>query len=265
MPSSPRVHPGTDERAASTLPDTSDQAPAPPAIVAEPRLALPAPTATRNDLHVGRRLFHFANGFTTATAYALLFTHEQVVRIFGTIACVVYILDRIRIAYPETVARRAPWVNRVLVRAEEQVREAAMTPYAIAVLLTILTVPKVAALIAIYALAIADPLAAVVGIRWGRRRIAQNRTLEGSGAFFAATFVIALVVFGWGTGAGAGTTFAASLVIALASAGFEVLPLRIDDNLTIPLFVGFATWIVCALYGVSLSGALALPVFPTAA
>ena len=105
-----------------------------------------APSATRHDLHLGRRLFHLLNGVATATAYALLFTHEQVVHIFGTVACLVYIIDRIRIAYPEAVARRAPWVNRTLVRAEEQVREAAMTPYAIAVLLTILTVPKLAAL-----------------------------------------------------------------------------------------------------------------------
>jgi dolichol kinase len=31
------------------------------------------------------------------------------------------------------------------------------------------------------------------------------------------------------------------------------LPLRIDDNLTIPLFVGFATWIVAAMFGIALS------------
>ena len=40
--------------------------------------------------------------------------------------------------------------------------------------------------------------------------------------------------------------------IALAAAICELLPLRIDDNLTIPLFVGFTTWIACGLYGVPL-------------
>jgi len=208
-----------------------------------------APSATRSDLHLGRRLFHLLNGVATATAYALFFTHEQVIHIFGTIACLVYIVDRIRIAYPEMVARRAPWVNRVLVRAEEQVRESAMIPYVIAVLLTILTVPKLAALVAIYTLAIADPLAAVVGIQYGRTRVAQNRTLEGSLAFFAATLVIAANVLGCGTGASGVAIAGASLTIALVAAVWEVLPLRIDDNLTIPLFVGFATWIVAALVG----------------
>jgi dolichol kinase len=213
-----------------------------------PAISLP----TRHDLQLGRRLFHCANGVATATGYALLFTHEQVIHIFGTIACIVYVVDRIRIAYPEVIARRAPWVNRLLVRAEEQVRESAMIPYAIAVLLTILTVPKAAAIVAIYTLAIADPLAAVVGITWGRRRIAQNRSLEGSAAFFTATLVIVAVVLGKGTDGSPFAIGGAAVTIALVGALCELLPLRIDDNLTIPLVVGFATWIVATTFGVPL-------------
>ena len=209
-----------------------------------------APSATRDHLQLGRRLFHAVNGIATATAYAVLFTHEQVVHIFGTIACIVYIIDRLRIAYPELAARWAPWANRMLLRAEEQVREAAMIPYAIAVLLTILTVPKPAALVAIYALAIADPLAAIVGIRWGKRRIARNRTLEGSLAFFGSTLTIAALVLAESTGAPGLTIAAAAFTIGLAAAVCELLPLRIDDNMTIPLFVGFTTWIGCGLSGV---------------
>jgi dolichol kinase len=215
----------------------------------------PAPAAvlaTRNDLHLGRRLFHFLNGVSTATAYALLFTHEQVIRIFGTIACLVYIVDRVRIAYPEALDRHAPWVNRLLVRAEERFRESAMTPYAIAVLLTVITVPKPAALVAIYTLAIADPLAAIVGIRWGRRRIGRNRSLEGSAAFFVTTLVIAWVVLGQGVNHSAAAVAGAAVTTAAAAAVCEILPLRIDDNMTIPLFVGFTTWIVAGLFGVPL-------------
>jgi dolichol kinase len=212
-----------------------------------------APSATRYDLQLGRRLFHLLNGVATASAYWLLFTHEQVIHIFGTIACIVYVVDRVRIAYPEAVARRAPWVNRVLIRAEERVRESAMIPYAIAVLLTILTMPKKAAIVGIYTLAVADPLAAVVGIRFGRRRIAANRTLEGSLVFFAATLVLAALVLGWGSEALPLAIAGAAGAIALAAAVCELVPLRIDDNLTIPLFVGFSTWIVAALCGLSLS------------
>ena len=211
------------------------------------------PSATRHDLQLGRRLFHLANGVAIATAYALLFTHEQVVHTFGAIACLVYIGDRVRIAYPELVARHAPWVNRLFVRAEEQVREAAMTPFGIAVLLTILAVPKLAALIAIYTLAIADPLAAVVGIRFGRRRLAANRSLEGSLAFLVATLAIAVLVLRWGTDAAAGPLAATAAITGLVAVGNELVPLRIDDNLTIPIVVGFTAWGAAALCGIVLS------------
>lgn len=210
------------------------------------------PSLTRHDLQLGRRLFHLVNGVSIATAYALLFTHTQVVRVFGTVACLVYIADRVRIAYPEAVARHAAWVNRTFVRAEEQVREAAMTPFAIAVLLTILTVPKLAALIAIYTLAIADPLAAVVGIRFGRRRITHNRSLEGSLAFFAATVTVAALVLRWGTLAVPSSIAATSAAIGFVATVCELLPLRVDDNLTIPIFVGFSSWGLAALFGVRL-------------
>jgi dolichol kinase len=209
-------------------------------------------TATRRDLQLGRRLFHVMNGVTLATAYALFFTHQQVVHVFGVIACLVYVFDRVRIAYPE-LARHAAWANRLLARAEEQVRESGMTPYAIAVLLTILTVPKPAALIAIYTLAMADPLAAVVGITWGKRRIGPDRSLEGSLAFFGTTLAICIFVLSGSVVAPWTTLVGMSLTIAAAAAICELLPLRIDDNMTIPLFVGFATWVVAALFGVALS------------
>jgi dolichol kinase len=209
------------------------------------------PSATRKDLHLGRRLIHMANGVAIATAYAWLFTHEQVIHIFGVIACVVYILDRVRIHYPELL-QRVPQVNAAFFRAEEQLKESAMIPYAIAVLLTILTFPKAIALVAIYTLAISDPLSAVVGITWGRRHVVDDKTVEGSLAFFAATFVIAVTALGAMTDAPAVRLVGAGFAIGLAGAVFEMLPMRIDDNLTIPLLVGFAGWIACGLLHVPL-------------
>jgi len=208
-----------------------------------------APVARRSDLQLGRRLFHAANGVAIASSYAALFTHTEVVHLFGTIACLVYIVDRVRVAYPEALAR-APWVNRLFFRADEQFRESGMIPYAIAILLTILTVPKAAALIAIYTLALSDPLSAVVGIRWGRRRIVPGKSVEGSLAFLAATALIAGAVLARTAAPPAGTLAGTALLIGFAGAVFEMLPLRVDDNLTIPLFVGFTAWIVCAWLGI---------------
>ena len=211
---------------------------------------VPVPTtATRTDLQLGRRLVHCANGCAIATAYALFFTHQQIVHVFGSIACLVYILDRVRVLYPELL-ERAPWVNPLLFRAEEQFKESGMTPYAIAILLTLITFPKTVAMIAIYTLAIADPLSALVGITWGRRRIVPGKSLEGSAAVFAATAAITATVLRTTTVVAAGPIALAAMVIGIAGAVLEMLPLRLDDNLTIPLFVGFAGWVTCALVGI---------------
>lgn len=208
-----------------------------------------ATTATRTDLQLGRRLVHCANGCAIATAYALFFTHQQIVHVFGSIACLVYILDRVRVLYPELL-ERAPWVNPLLFRAEEQFKESGMTPYAIAILLTLITFPKTVAIIAIYTLAIADPSSALVGITWGRHRIVPGKSLEGSAAFFAATAAITATVLRMTTVVAAGPIALAAVIIGIAGAVLEMLPLRLDDNLTIPLFVGFAGWVTCALVGI---------------
>jgi dolichol kinase len=139
----------------------------------EPGAARLTPFATRKSLQLGRRGFHMANGVAAASAYALLFTHTQAVYLLGAVACLVYLFEQIRINYPELM-RRAPGLERMFLRAEEQAKESAMIPYAIAILLTIITFPKQVALIAIYTLAIADPLSAVVGIQLGRRLLVAD-------------------------------------------------------------------------------------------
>ncbi|OQY66869.1 MAG: hypothetical protein B6D46_09040 [Polyangiaceae bacterium UTPRO1] len=225
---------------------------APPTASAAPTVGSPPPTlsATRGDLQLGRRLAHCANGCAIATAYALVFTHQQVVHTFGAIACLVYVLDRIRIHYPEILARAAS-INRLLFRAEEEFKESAMTPYAIAILLTLLTFPKTIALIAIYTLAIADPLSALVGITWGRHRVVAGKSLEGSGAFLAATALITGITLHVAAAPAARPLVGAALAVGVAGATFEMLPLRLDDNLTIPLFVGFAAWGVCGIFAIT--------------
>src|SRR3989338_9296108 len=88
------------------------------------------PTATRQDLQLGRRIFHMSTGTTVATLYALFLDHHQVVYILGTFACVLYVFEHARIAYPE-IGERMVWVNKFFLRAEERLKEAASGPHAV--------------------------------------------------------------------------------------------------------------------------------------
>lgn len=205
--------------------------------------------ATRKDLQISRRLFHMANGFVFATAYAFTFTHQQIVYFCGTIASIVYVLDQIRVAYPEKV-KRLDGISKYILRAEEQLKESAAVPYIMANLLTILTFPKTIAISAIYVLAFADPLSAIIGIRFGKTRVVKHKTLEGSLAFFLTTFLVISTVFSL-SGTHGWQLWSMSLSVAFIASCFEMIPLKIDDNLTIPLFTAFILWIFCATLGIA--------------
>ncbi|HSA59619.1 MAG TPA: SEC59/DGK1/VTE5 family protein [bacterium] len=210
-----------------------------------------SPAATRKDLQLGRRLFHIAGGLGVAVAYGLFFTHSEAVYILGATACIAYVFDKIRVAYPE-IARQVQGLANLFLRAEEKLSESSMIPYVIAVLLTIISFPKPISLIAISTLALADPMASIVGIKFGRHPLAPNRTLEGSLAFFAASLLCAFFVLFRVADVAWPAALGISLMVSLAVTVFETLPVKLDDNLTIPLFVGFTGWILCAVFGVTL-------------
>lgn len=75
-----------------------------------------------------------------------------------------------------------------------------------------------------------DTAAALVGRRWGRHRIRNGRTIEGSSAFLVAALLGGVIV--------PGLPFVVALMGALIGTLVEALSRRIDDNLSVPLIVG---------------------------
>lgn len=207
--------------------------------------------STRNNIQVMRRLFHMFNGCAIATLYLISFSHTQMIHLLGLLVSALYIFEQIRINYPEKAAKFLP-MTRFIIRAEEQLKESAMVPFGIAVLLTIITFPKPMAIVGIYTLAIADPMSAIIGIRFGKHKIVANRSIEGSLAFFVVTFVASFAVMSGYLGGVGFLSFIISFSLAFFCALFEMIPLKIDDNITIPLFTASTLWIICATLGVSL-------------
>jgi len=210
---------------------------------------------TRKDFQLPRRLFHFANGAIIGTLYLLFFTYQTILHIIGIIACLAYITEQIRLSYPVISQRLLP-ITRIIMRAEEQLKESAMVPYAIAILLTIITFPKEIAIISIFTLAVADPMSALVGIRYGGTilpKIVSQKSLEGSLAFFLSTFVITLLILL--NLVSNQSELSVIIMIALMTgfivSAFEMIPLNIDDNLTIPLFTSLTLSLLFWLFEVS--------------
>ena len=114
------------------------------------------------------------------------------------------------------------------------------TWYATALLLMALVVPLEAAEIGVVVLALADPMAGVVGRRYGRLRLASGRSLEGALAFVVTG---AAASFAWMLAAGtyaAAPRLALALVAGLSGAVIELGVSKVDDNLAIPLGTSLA-------------------------
>ncbi len=209
-----------------------------------------SPKATRSSFQLPRRLFHLSMGMVCGTLYHLFLNHQQAVYILGTSLCILYIIEQLRINYPEHSSIFSK-ISKYFLRAEEQLKESASIPFVMGVLLTLLTFPKIVSLVAIYTLALGDPLSAIIGIKFGKHKIAGNKSLEGSAAFFIASFTVILTVFYGLYGLEGSYIALMALIVSLIITGFELIPIRIDDNLTIPLFTAVTLWVTCTLMGIS--------------
>jgi dolichol kinase len=116
-----------------------------------------------------------------------------------------------------------------VLREKEKSTLMGSTYFLFAILLTILLFPKSIAIISILILILSDTAGALVGKAIGRVPI-FGKTLEGSLAFFiTALFIVWLypqLNRLWGS------------VAALGATVIEVLPIKLDDNLSIPLVAG---------------------------
>lgn len=196
--------------------------------------------------NVPRIVFHVASG---AVAFALIqvlepFALRLTAGAFATSALVL-----------ESTRRRWPAWNEVLMRLfapvahpHEYHRMNSATWYALALaILSVLAPPTIASL-AVGVLAIADPVAGLVGRRFGRTPLRAGRSLEGSLAFLASgTLVAAAVLVGWFPGLGWPAVAALSVTAGASGALAELWTRHFDDNFMIPLAVAAATSLVSAV------------------
>jgi dolichol kinase len=160
-------------------------------------------------------------------------------------------------AWTMEISRRiSPAINERLMRlfgrvahVHERYRVNSATWYATAlVTLSLWSTPAVSA-IAVMVLGIGDPVAALVGRRFGRTRLRAGRSLEGTLGFVASGSLAALAV-AWALIPGSlSLRLLVAAVAGVTGAVVEVFSTRVDDNLTIPLTVALSVTGVLTLIG----------------
>ncbi len=203
---------------------------------------------TRHDLHLARRLFHLTGGLGIILIYGLLFDHIIAVHIIGTAACCFFIFEHARLRYPEYAAHFNQ-ITTPLLRAEERLKESALLPFIIGVFLTILSFPKMIAIPSILVLSFSDPLAAIFGILFSKKKNVAGKSKEGSLAFFISSFLCIFLFFYFSRmGIKTISLLAVSLIFSVIITWLERIPSKLDDNLIIPVASGFILWFLCKVF-----------------
>jgi dolichol kinase len=215
-------------------------------------------SVSRETISWKRKIFHVLGigcvgatyGFSTATWW-------QALTVLSVIALIFISLDSLRFFFPK-LNKRVRRDFGPYMRNYELERLSGSSWFLASGVLTIALFPKEAASLAFLYLALGDPLASWVGVRWGRIRLPGGKSLEGSLTLFGTCFVagtlaihgmIALGVAGSLAGAGLPLIVGVAALSALFAAFGEWLPLRgVDDNFSVPLVTaGLTTLALSAL------------------
>lgn len=173
-----------------------------------------------------RKTTHLA-GFFIPLLYIVLdkSTMMFIAGAFAGIAVIVELLKWVSESFRELFFRFFEFILR---RHERKGAITGATYYIISTFLCIAIFDKHIAIVSIFFIVLGDTAAALVGKAWGRIKLIGSKSLEGSIACFIVCAVISL--FWIDPVVGLTGAFVATLA--------ELLPLRIDDNLTVPLISG---------------------------
>ncbi len=181
--------------------------------------------------HLGRKLFHLLGGLGLLSLYFFL-GRERVFFVYAVLAAAVLALELARLNVPA-------W-NRFLynhfasfIRKNEERKLTGTVPYVLGIAFSLYFYSLPVACAAVCFLACGDVAATTIGERFGKRKIG-SKSLEGTAAFIAAAIAagIGLSLLGLGIPPGI------MVLGALCAAGVELLPVPVNDNLSIPLVAG---------------------------
>ena len=212
------------------------------------REAIELPTV--RPTNYARSFFHVLSAVGAAVLVQHVLTPRTTAIVAGSFAAAGWTMEAAR--------RLSPAANRFMMgvfkhvaHEHERHRINSSTWYTTALLLLSLTMSPLAVTAALLVLGVGDPMAGLIGRRWGRTKLVGGRSLEGSLAFVAAGGIaaaLALVVYYPKLGAGPVAAMAGAA--ALAGALAELLVRKVDDNFTIPVAAGAGCSLVAALLGV---------------
>lgn len=189
----------------------------------------------RSELY--RKLIHV---FSTVIPILYLFTSKEFllgIVGFGTVLMILLDIMKAYTYFFENMYRK---IFQFILRDEEKDFKQNLltggTYYAIGIFLSILIFPKEVAIFAILVMIWCDTMAALIGKKFGVRKIIGDRTLIGSVAFLiTGIFIVFILQYVFSDY----NFYKAGVITVILAAIIEQIGiLKINDNLVLPLFTG---------------------------
>ena len=182
-----------------------------------------------------RRVFHMFSGVAMAAIVHVIGPGSvvPVATLAGALAAAVA-MDWIRLR-SQAANKRFFRFFSALASPREARKVASSTWFLLGALTVLVVTPDGLFAPAMLVLAFADPSASVVGRLWGRHKLGKG-SWEGTTAFFLVATAVLVPFAG----------LQAALIAAAAVAILEVMPIGIDDNLTVPPATALMLWLVGA-------------------
>jgi dolichol kinase len=181
-----------------------------------------------------RKLIHLTSLSIPIVYYFI--TAESAAIILGILAGLALVIDLGRYLHPET-GKIFYKLFGFLLRKKKNLNGA--TYVLISALISVLIFPKVIFISAFSILIISDSLAALIGRKFGKHKF-LSKSLEGTLTFFVSACIVILFTPKVG---GFFEEYLIGFIAAFVGAIVENISFKlVDDNLSIPLSVGFAMW-----------------------
>lgn len=147
------------------------------------------------------------------------------------------VIDIMRVRYEPLKSLYMKYVKPIL-RGHELNNDRSVftgaTYLTLAFLICVIIFPKPIAITAMFVVIFCDSFAAIVGKSWGRHFISA-KTIEGSLAFLLSGVVIILLT---PKVTDSIAEYYIGFIAVLLSTIFELIPIKIDDNISTPIFFG---------------------------
>jgi dolichol kinase len=178
-------------------------------------------------VEIKRKIVHLAT-LIVPVGYGLT-SEETVILFLVPFFLALLLVDLLRHYHPGMASLFRKYFFGKVLREEEKPALMGATYFIFSTILSILLFPKSIAIASILILIVSDTAAALIGKGMGRIKI-FGKTLEGSLAFLITSLLIVWVYPNLDRRSGS--------VAALGATLIEVLPIRVNDNLSIPLVAG---------------------------